>query len=279
MLIPCGRFQIPSFVFDELSLRDDIVGAEFLRPSVCVFRDIGLGLADQILFDQLIELETADGGKRLAGFDSIPQLDVNLFDLPFDARRDFGHLFEVERDFAQMARQALLRVPDVGKVEIYGLQDERLYVELSRTRLAQYRLTVAQVVAAAFQRGDDAGQVGTVAKLTRVMMLAPLVLGLGLLATRRRGADDAGQASAPVPWFVFGFIALIGVNSLGLVPPEAKQVLVPATTFMLTVALAAMGLETDLRKLAAKGIRPLLLGALATVFIAVVSLGLVWGLV
>ncbi len=60
-----------------------------------------------------------------------------------------GYATRDVRDFARTARQALLRVPDVGKVEIYGLQDERLYVELSRARLAQYRLTVAQVIAAA----------------------------------------------------------------------------------------------------------------------------------
>ncbi|WVN41155.1 efflux RND transporter permease subunit [beta proteobacterium MWH-UniP1] len=49
------------------------------------------------------------------------------------------------RDYALQVRQSLLRVDDVGKVEIYGLQEERVYVELSRRRLAQYRLTVAQV--------------------------------------------------------------------------------------------------------------------------------------
>jgi multidrug efflux pump len=49
------------------------------------------------------------------------------------------------RDYALQVRQSLLRVEDVGKVEIYGLQEERVYVELSRRRLAQYRLTVAQV--------------------------------------------------------------------------------------------------------------------------------------
>jgi multidrug efflux pump subunit AcrB len=49
------------------------------------------------------------------------------------------------RDFSLQVRQSLLRVEDVGKVEIYGLQEERIYVELSRRRLAQYRLTVAQV--------------------------------------------------------------------------------------------------------------------------------------
>jgi uncharacterized membrane protein YadS len=47
------------------------------------------------------------------------------------------------------------------------------------------------------------------------------------------------------------------------------------TTFLLSVALAAMGLETDIRKLAAKGLRPLLLGALAFLFIAGFSLMLI----
>ena len=51
------------------------------------------------------------------------------------------------RDFSLQVRQSLLQVEDVGKVEIYGLQDERVYIELSRHRLAQYRLTVPQVAA------------------------------------------------------------------------------------------------------------------------------------
>jgi uncharacterized integral membrane protein (TIGR00698 family) len=132
---------------------------------------------------------------------------------------------------------------------------------------------VAQVVAAAFQDGRDAGEFGTIAKLSRVMLLAPLVLGLGFVATRR-GRDDV-QGRAPLPWFVFGFIALIGVNSLGVVPAEAKQVLVPATTFLLTAALAAMGLETDIGKLRARGVRPLALGAASWLFISGFSLALI----
>nr|WP_294544874.1 YeiH family protein [uncultured Rhodopila sp.] len=132
---------------------------------------------------------------------------------------------------------------------------------------------VAQVVAAAFQDGRDAGEFGTIAKLSRVMLLAPLVLGLGAVATRR--GRDGVQARAPLPWFVFGFIALIGVNSLGVVPAEAKHVLVPATTFLLTVALAAMGLETDIGRLRARGLRPLALGAASRVFISGFSLVLI----
>ncbi|NBW01239.1 MAG: efflux RND transporter permease subunit, partial [Betaproteobacteria bacterium] len=56
-----------------------------------------------------------------------------------------GYAARDVRDFANQVRQELLRTEDVGKVEIYGLQDERVYVELSRRRLAQYQLTVAQV--------------------------------------------------------------------------------------------------------------------------------------
>lgn len=124
---------------------------------------------------------------------------------------------------------------------------------------------VAQVVAAAFQGGQEAGEVGTIAKLTRVMLLAPLVLGLAWAARRR---DAASQASAPVPWFVFAFIGVIGLNSLGILPSETKAIAAPITTFLLAVALSAIGLDSDLRKLKAKGLKPLVLGAIATVVAA-----------
>jgi len=137
---------------------------------------------------------------------------------------------------------------------------------------------IAQVVAAAFQDGQKAGQFATIAKLSRVMLLAPVVIALGLMA---RGASKDGPAAGtssarpPMPWFVLGFVALVGVNSLIAIPAGTKIWIAAATTFLLSVALAAMGLETDIRKLLAKGIRPALLGALAFLFIASFSLALI----
>lgn len=133
---------------------------------------------------------------------------------------------------------------------------------------------IAQVVAAAFQDGQQAGEFGTVAKLSRVMLLAPVVLSLGLMATRRarRNGNSQMTAKAPVPWFVLGFIAMVAFNSAVTIPSEAKSMIVMATTFMLSMALAAMGLETDIAKLRAKGFRPLLLGLAAFLFIATFSL-------
>lgn len=131
---------------------------------------------------------------------------------------------------------------------------------------------VAQVVAAAFQGGQQAGEFGTVAKLSRVMLLAPLVIGLGAAAVwRARGDKAAGHASPPMPWFVFGFIAMVMLASSGWVPAEVKLPVATTTTFLLAVALGAMGLETDLAKLRLKGARPLLLGAAAWLFISVLS--------
>ncbi len=137
---------------------------------------------------------------------------------------------------------------------------------------------IAQVVAAAFQDGQKAGQFGTIAKLSRVMLLAPVVIGLGLMA-HSTGKDDptasASSARPPMPWFVLGFVALVGINSLITIPAGTKIWIAAVTTFLLSVALAAMGLETDIRKLMAKGIRPALLGALAFLFIASFSLALI----
>lgn len=135
---------------------------------------------------------------------------------------------------------------------------------------------IAQVVAAAFQDGQTAGQFGTVAKLTRVMMLAPLVIGLGLFAARKARHADADERKAPpMPWFVLGFIAVMLLNSVITVAPAEKTEIVTLTNFLLSMALAAMGLETDFAKLKREGLKPLALAACAWIFIAGFSLALV----
>ena len=135
---------------------------------------------------------------------------------------------------------------------------------------------IAQVIAAAFQDGQRAGEFGTIAKLTRVAMLAPVVIILGFMARRAAsGHHGAHKTSAPIPWFVLGFVAMVALNSLVAIPTETRTALVTATTFLLSMALAAMGLDTDIRKLRARGLRPLLLAAAAFLFIAGFSLMLV----
>jgi uncharacterized integral membrane protein (TIGR00698 family) len=140
---------------------------------------------------------------------------------------------------------------------------------------------IAQVVAAAFQNGSEAGNFGTIAKLSRVMLLAPTILVLGYIAARHRQMVDAGlgkrstRQALPKPWFIAGFVAMMLFNSLDLTPQKDKAYLVQTTTFLLAVALAGMGLETDFRKLKAKGWKPLLVGAGSWLFISVFSFCLI----
>jgi uncharacterized integral membrane protein (TIGR00698 family) len=134
---------------------------------------------------------------------------------------------------------------------------------------------IAQVVAAAFQDGQIAGQFGTVAKLTRVMMLAPLVIGLGFFAARKARGQAGERKAPPMPWFVLGFIAVMLLNSVITVAPAEKTQIVNLTNFLLSMALAAMGLATDFAKLKREGLKPLALAACAWIFIAGFSLALV----
>jgi uncharacterized membrane protein YadS len=77
-----------------------------------------------------------------------------------------------------------------------------------------------------------------------------MVIVLGPLSARDSRRNDPGTAAArpPMPWFVLGVVALVEANSLVAIPAEFDIWIVAATTFLLSVALAAMGLETDIRK-------------------------------
>ena len=137
---------------------------------------------------------------------------------------------------------------------------------------------IAQVVAAAFQNGVDSGNFAMIAKLSRVMLLAPMILALSCFSAGKPQTDrieGSKRRSVPVPWFVLGFVVMMLLNSIDVIPHPEKAWLVQTTTFLLTVALAAMGLETDVGKLRAKGGKPLLVGAGSWLFISAFSLVLV----
>lgn len=133
---------------------------------------------------------------------------------------------------------------------------------------------VAQVVATGFQRGDEAGEFAVVVKLSRVLLLAPLLVAAVLLASRRRSGEGGAalDKAQMFPVFVAGFIALMLANTAGIVPEAIRGSIVQATPVMLTAALGALGLGTRFGALRANGTRPLLLAALATAFICAASL-------
>ncbi len=118
---------------------------------------------------------------------------------------------------------------------------------------------VAQVVAAGFAVSVDAGNTATIAKLTRVMMLAPLLIVLSIFLAKKHATHGAGVTlrDIPIPWFVFGFIAMVGVNSLNIIPTNTVHYINVIDTFLLTVAMGAMGIETNINKVKGVGMKPI----------------------
>jgi uncharacterized integral membrane protein (TIGR00698 family) len=135
---------------------------------------------------------------------------------------------------------------------------------------------VVQAVGAAAAGGPVSAEVGTITKLARVVLLAPAVLALGVWvrqsAPKSNGKDEAARLKAPMPWFAFGFLLMVAIASTRLLPPMVEQTSRFLVPLMLAASVAALGLNTDLKALRAKGLRPLLLGIGATVFVAMIGL-------
>jgi uncharacterized integral membrane protein (TIGR00698 family) len=142
----------------------------------------------------------------------------------------------------------------------------------------------SSVVAAAGTYGAQAGQYAVVVKLTRTLMIIPICLGLAALVRRR----DRAQADIPaerdqsrlrravrlVPWFLTGFLVAAGANTVGLIPAASHSVLQHGALALITVALAAVGLSTDLAGLRRAGARPLVLGLVLWAAVTITSLAL-----
>jgi len=134
---------------------------------------------------------------------------------------------------------------------------------------------VAQAVFASAQGGPESLYIGTIAKLTRVAMMAPVIILLGELSVRFGFAGEGARGKPPFPWFLVAFLAMAGLNSVIAIPHSVSDPIRLATTFLLSMAMAAMGLHTNLRHVFSAGIKPLALGLFASAFISLLVLALV----
>ena len=107
---------------------------------------------------------------------------------------------------------------------------------------------VAQVVGAGYSVSEEVGDTATLVKLLRVAMM-PLVI----LAVATMTPGDQGSGGAKLPWFVIAFALLMAINSLGLIPAAILQVLSTASRLCLVTAIAALGVKTSLKAMAAVG--------------------------
>jgi uncharacterized integral membrane protein (TIGR00698 family) len=139
---------------------------------------------------------------------------------------------------------------------------------------------LSSVVAASTTYGHAAASYGVIVKLTRTLAIIPICLGLVAWRGWRRkaptGASSGGRIdlSRVLPMFVVTFVAAVVVNTVGLVPTDWHHALSDISTWMITAALAAIGLSTDIGHIRRTGFRPLALGAILWVTVGLASLGL-----
>ncbi|MBO1112680.1 YeiH family protein [Bordetella petrii] len=121
---------------------------------------------------------------------------------------------------------------------------------------------VAQVVGAASNIDPATTEVATIVKMTRVALLVPvlLVLGLWLRSAAARAEPGHAKARLPIPWFAVGFLVLAIVNSLAILPPDVVTATRRLDVFALTMAMTALGIETRFSQIRKAGPRVLALG-------------------
>lgn len=145
---------------------------------------------------------------------------------------------------------------------------------------------VAQVVMAAGSVSTAALATATVAKLTRVALLAPLVAVAGVVMRRRAAAasavtdtaidapagDKPRRRTSPVPLFVVGFCVAVAIRSVDVLPAEWIAMLTRSSQILFVAAMFAMGLGINLPHLVRSGRRSLVLGAVAALLVTAVAL-------
>jgi uncharacterized membrane protein YadS len=135
---------------------------------------------------------------------------------------------------------------------------------------------VPQVLAAAFAVSALSGQVATVVKLARVLMLGPVVLFFALRSRRSSGGSGESKLSLGklVPWFVVGFIALAVLRSTGLIADNQASGAKLVAGWLTIAAMAGLGLSVDIRAVKAVGTRVVVAvgGSLATLIVLAVVL-------
>lgn len=116
---------------------------------------------------------------------------------------------------------------------------------------------VAQALVAGSNVSSEAGNVAVIVKMTRVLLLVPVLLFLSIYASR--AVQQTEKRTIVIPWFALGFAAVIGFNSLHLLPQSAVNFLNHLDILLLTMAMAAIGIETNLAKIKKVGLKPLYL--------------------
>ncbi|MCE9888840.1 YeiH family protein [Kluyvera intermedia] len=128
---------------------------------------------------------------------------------------------------------------------------------------------VAQVVAAGHAISPEAENAAVIAKMLRVMMLAPFLLILAARVKQLAPANAEQKSKITIPWFAILFIVVAIFNSFHLLPQSVVQMLITLDTILLAMAMAALGVTTHISALKKAGAKPLLMALVLFIWLIV----------
>lgn len=129
---------------------------------------------------------------------------------------------------------------------------------------------VAHVVGAGNAMGQGVSNTAIIVKMIRVMMLVPALLVISWAVARnltKRDAAEQAKGKITIPWFAILFLVVIGFNSFNLLPASLVEWINQFDTFLLTMAMTALGAETSFDKFKKAGAKPFLLAAILFVWL------------
>jgi hypothetical protein len=131
---------------------------------------------------------------------------------------------------------------------------------------------VAHVVGAGNAMGAAISDSAIIVKMIRVMMLVPVLLVIAFFVAKdvaTRENADGTKTKIQIPWFAIMFLLVICFNSLNLLPADVVKGITTLDTFLLTMAMTALGAETSIDKFKKAGFKPFLLAAIIYVWLIV----------
>ena len=158
------------------------------------------------------------------------------------------------------------------------------YLELTQVQFGLWSGVVVhatpQVVATAYAYGTEAGELAIIVKLTRVLLLAPLLIILQLIYAQEQKTQSIRTILPKIfPTFLIVFLGLATLNSFNILPNtvfngeiKLASILSTASKASMIIAMSAIGLLVNLRQLMTLGLRPIIGGFLATIVMVVFSL-------
>jgi uncharacterized integral membrane protein (TIGR00698 family) len=134
---------------------------------------------------------------------------------------------------------------------------------------------VPQVLAAAFAVSALSGQVATVVKLARVLMLGPVVVFFSLRKHDHSRTSVGASRPALVPWFVIGFVVLATLRSVGVIPDASAAIAKVVAGWLTIAAMAALGLSVDIHAVRRVGTRVVIAVGGSLVALMILAVGLI----